>query len=46
MRGYAEQKSADTAARAVFRVLSRHVSEGELSEVRQLLPAEIRELWP
>ena len=46
MRGYAEQKSADTVVRAVFRVLSRHVSEGELSEVRQLLPAEIRELWP
>jgi uncharacterized protein (DUF2267 family) len=46
MRGYVEQKSADAVVRAVFRVLSRHVSEGELREVRQLLPAEIRELWP
>jgi uncharacterized protein (DUF2267 family) len=46
MRGYAKQRSADTVVRAVFRLLRRHVSEGELAEVEQLLPAEIRELWP
>ena len=46
MRGYAEQKTADSVVRAVFRLLGRHVSEGELAEVKQLLPAEIRELWP
>lgn len=46
MRGYEEQKAADSVVRAVFRLLCRHVSEGELAEVRQLLPAEIRELWP
>jgi uncharacterized protein (DUF2267 family) len=46
MRGYANQKDPESVVRAVFRVLGRHVSEGEVQEVRQLLPAEIRELWP
>lgn len=46
MHGYAEKKEPEAVARAVFLVLSRHVSEGEIEEVRQLLPAEIRDLWP
>jgi uncharacterized protein (DUF2267 family) len=29
----------------VFQFLSRHVSEGELDEVRQALPPDIRRLW-
>jgi uncharacterized protein (DUF2267 family) len=33
-------------ARAVFRLLARRVSEGEIQDVKQLLPAAIRELWP
>ena len=33
-------------ARAIFRVLSRHISEGELEQVRTQLPHEVRELWP
>ncbi len=32
--------------RGVFRVLSKHVGEGELKDVKQVLPEEIRELWP
>jgi uncharacterized protein (DUF2267 family) len=32
--------------RAVFGVLARHVSAGELSDVQGMLPEEIRELWP
>ena len=36
----------ERAARAVFSVLARRVSEGEIEDVRQLLPAEIRDLWP
>jgi uncharacterized protein (DUF2267 family) len=46
MRAYAEQKRPEAVVRALFRLLGRHVSEGEVAEVKQLLPAEIRELWP
>lgn len=34
------------AARAVFSVLGRHVSEGEIREVREGLPKDLRSLWP
>lgn len=34
------------AARAVLRVLSAHVSAGELNQVRHVLPAGVRDLWP
>lgn len=35
----------ETAARAVFAVLSRHVTGGEIAQIRQELPPAIRELW-
>jgi uncharacterized protein (DUF2267 family) len=35
----------ETAARAVFRLLSERVAEGEIEDVRHILPADIRELW-
>jgi len=33
-------------ARAVFRTLARRVSEGEIEDVKPVLPAGIRALWP
>ncbi len=33
-------------ARAVFAVLARRVSEGEIEDVKQVLPEGIREFWP
>jgi uncharacterized protein (DUF2267 family) len=33
-------------ARAIFRVLAKHISKGELDQVRALLPHELRDLWP
>jgi uncharacterized protein (DUF2267 family) len=39
-------RSGSDIARAVFMVLSRRVTEGEIEDVKQILPAELRELWP
>jgi uncharacterized protein (DUF2267 family) len=33
-------------ARAVFAVLADRVTEGEIEDVKNMLPAELRDLWP
>jgi uncharacterized protein (DUF2267 family) len=33
-------------ARAIFRLLSKKVSEGEINDVRSTLPHDVRDLWP
>jgi uncharacterized protein (DUF2267 family) len=45
--GYAPDGSANVEhiVRAVFRVLERHVTGGELEDVRRCLPEELRQLW-
>jgi uncharacterized protein (DUF2267 family) len=35
----------EEAVTAAFRVLNHHVSEGEVDDVREALPASVRELW-
>lgn len=48
----AEQFSGDAAfeperiAAAVFALLALRVSDGEIEDVKQILPSSIRELWP
>jgi uncharacterized protein (DUF2267 family) len=37
--------NAERLARAVFTVLAKRVSEGEIEDVKHILPAEIRDLW-
>jgi uncharacterized protein (DUF2267 family) len=36
----------EVLARAVLKVLSCHVSPGEVRDVKAILPAELRDLWP
>jgi uncharacterized protein (DUF2267 family) len=36
----------EALARAVFAVIARHVTEGEVSDVRHTLPKPIATLWP
>ena len=38
--------NAERIARAVFMVLATRVTEGEIEDVKHVLPAEIRSLWP
>lgn len=37
---------AEAAIDAVFELLNRHISAGEISHVVHMLPHHIRELWP
>jgi uncharacterized protein (DUF2267 family) len=36
----------ESIARAVFKTLARHTSEGEISDVKNILPKVLHELWP
>ncbi|MDB6091523.1 MAG: hypothetical protein JWN85_4307 [Gammaproteobacteria bacterium] len=41
-----EAVDPEQVARAVFTVLAKHVSEGEVEDVLQVLPKTLRRLWP
>ncbi|HXG09810.1 MAG TPA: DUF2267 domain-containing protein [Gemmataceae bacterium] len=36
----------EQVTRAVFQVLAKHVTAGEIENVKQSLPTELRSLWP
>ena len=38
--------NAEVLARAVFRLLDRKVTEGDIEDMRHLFPAVVLELWP
>jgi uncharacterized protein (DUF2267 family) len=38
--------NAQAATEAVFRTLSKHVTQGEIDDVKGMLPEDIREIWP
>jgi len=38
-------EEAEEIVQAVFAVISQHVTEGEINNVRAALPARVRELW-
>ena len=41
----ADVLEAERVASAVFAVLAAHVAQGEIEDVKQVLPEEIRDLW-
>lgn len=41
-----QQADVEKVTRAVFGVLARHVTGGEINDVKSNLPAGLRELWP
>lgn len=50
IRDYLQTNSpgADTeqVVRATFKVLSKQITQGEIEDVKRMLPVEVRELWP
>jgi uncharacterized protein (DUF2267 family) len=41
-----ERVLPEKLVRAVFTLLSHHISGGEIKDVKHTLPAELRSLWP
>jgi len=40
-----EKIEPERVVRAVFKVLSKHISQGEIEDVKQTLPGKLRILW-
>jgi uncharacterized protein (DUF2267 family) len=41
-----EAMHAEQIVRGVFRMLAKRVSEGEIEDIKHVLPPELRALWP
>jgi len=37
---------AEKAVRSVFLLLDHRISEGEIDDIRHMLPEQVRSLWP
>jgi uncharacterized protein (DUF2267 family) len=46
LTGGASELDSEIVVRAIFQVLSRKVSKGEIEQVEQTLPKDLRQLWP
>ena len=44
--GYESEIDVDKAIGAVFRLLDRHISHGEIVQIRNSMKKSLRELWP
>ncbi|RVC61951.1 DUF2267 domain-containing protein [Mesorhizobium sp.] len=44
--GYEPGVDIDTAIKAVFKLLDRHISHGEIVQVRNSMKTSLRHLWP
>ena len=42
----APELNAMHVTQTVFKVLTNHISEGEIEDIMKILPEELRELWP
>jgi len=40
-----ERMDPERIARAVFHIIARRISAGEITDIKRILPAELRELW-
>ena len=45
-QGRSPDQDPEAVIRAVFAVLAERVSEGEIADVQEVLPQELRDLWP
>jgi len=41
----AEDEEAERIARAVFKVVSKHITTGEIKDIKRDLPNELYDLW-
>jgi uncharacterized protein (DUF2267 family) len=41
-----EDIDAEKIVRGVFKMLSRRITEGEIEDIKHIMPLELRELWP
>jgi uncharacterized protein (DUF2267 family) len=41
-----ESVDPEKTVRAVFKVVAKHITQGEIEDIKHLLPPELRELWP
>jgi uncharacterized protein (DUF2267 family) len=44
--GYEQEIDTDKAVAAVFKLLERHISHGEIVQVRNSMKKSLRQLWP